>query len=397
MRCLVLGTTRTERCVEAFTRFDAGVARAFMGGRRSGLEVLPDGYMKIVEPLRDMSVEEVGFAGGGLFAEGLVDMGMRHAEHKQEVIRRLVSEGEELVKRCVLSASHWGYLLVNRRPLAHMYACASTRHVAIHALARMTLHVSGSETSHVADDEQIMRLANDLLKCDEKGAVCTLPKGRTAAGMVVRPITGRFGRRVLAGERSAGRYVTLGDVMLMTREPDHESGGLLSTRLRGNYTCAPLWYETDTKPRSVYWDNRFVLTATPASQISSPLDLINFKHTFLAALASPPSKERMHADLQKSALHVRQLRRADWETFTTAVTRVRDVIVPFHCVRALPGVCEMGGVVASPHLGVSARADLVFGAVRVPSFRCLPKGMEPGFGALGEDFDAVEDDDVVGI
>jgi len=277
--------------------------------------------------------------------------------------------------------------VVRRSTLADMYHSShGGRLVVMHALSRMIMHVSGSSTRLPPDDEHISRLSRDLLQFDASGkTLVPLPKGRTAAGMVVRPATGRFARRLQQQDRYIRRRPAIevgsihDDLMILTREPDHESAGLLSKRLRGNWASVAL----NDKP--VYWDNRFVLVAAPVSFLDDPdASPIDPKATVLAALELP--RETNDSDLIETSLYVRQIRRADWERVTAATDRVRSFHIPFQCIRALPAIFQKsvgetspGHLVASPHLGLSSRPDLFFTAVRVPRFRTLPTEIEPGF------------------
>ncbi|CAN8067186.1 unnamed protein product, partial [Agarophyton chilense] len=208
-----------------------------------------------------------------------------------------------------------------------------------------------------------------------------------AAGVVARPATGRFARRL----RPAADAQQL---IMLTREPDNEATALASARMRGNFTCAPL-----QPNRLEYWDNRFVVAAAPAAVLlatqsrvhqhgstTAHAPLLRPDRVFAAALR-PVDSPTLHARrMHRCSLYVRQLRRCDWQLITAVSARAATFHTPFECIRALPAVFQKpphsdhpGHLVAVPHLGISARPDLCFVAVRLPRFRCLPPDLDPGF------------------
>lgn len=394
----------------------------------------------------------------------VVDALLRSAQRRRDAMHFLVDESDAVIRACLLEASHWGYVVVRRSAIHHWWETGGRggRHVAVHAMARMVAHVSGAALMPQVDDEHIARLTGTLMQYQQQQhrssssatwqsssampMLAPLPKGRTVGGIVVRPATGRFAKRVLqanrqslatkgapsgggrhrgrrrgaaAGGRPSTSWLDLSqfqpdDLMILTREPDHESGSLLATRMRGTRACSPLASSSDGPP--VYWDHRFVLSAVPTDTLmnmslpsSSPSTTTRHDYSafpfdprdvYGAVLYDAPRKndgdsganadlDRLDAEdraLIETELYVRQLRRADWERITAITSRVRDFQVPYECIRALPAVVQkppgstsLGQLVASPHLGISARPDLCFAAVRMPRFRSLPWDMDPGF------------------
>lgn len=412
----------------------------------------------------------------------VVDALLRSAQRRRDAMRFLVDESDAVIRACVLEASHWGYVVVRRSAIHHWWHTGGKGggHVAVHAMARIVAHVSGAAVMPQADDEHIARLMSTLMQhqqqehrtssaatwqspSEQMPTLAPMPKGRTVGGIVVRPATGRFAKRVLQANRqslaakgvnpggarhrsrrrgasvsggggrqagaAAGGRLSMSwwdssqyhpdDLMILTREPDHESGSLLAKRMRGTRACSPLDSSVDGAP--IYWDHRFVLSAVPTDSLmnmsspsssSSPSTTTRHDYSafpfeprdvYAAVLHDAPTHENGAADVDSDAadvdplsaedralidteLYVRQLRRADWERITAITARVRDFQVPYECIRALPAVVQkppgstsLGQLVASPHLGISARPDLCFAAVRMPRFRSLPWDMDPGF------------------
>lgn len=419
---LVLGHTRVDAAVHALSSIDAGLPDAFVGGKSNGIEMLPPGTITLHRPLQSVHEHPLDIAVSDLLppehydpalseaaraarelGEGIsVSAVLRHGARKRQLISRLCSTSDELIRAAVLEASHWGYIVVRRSTLAARFHDGHAgRLAAVHAVARMALHVSGSADQLTLDDEHVARLTADLLRLDESSTqLLPLPKGRTAAGMVVRPATGRFAKRLAqadrrtarTGRRPRGQSLTDAirgefadvpdDLMIFTREPDQESGGLKSRRLRGNWASVPV--RTDTPGAGTYWDNRFIMAAAPVAELAAGQPTVLPRQVMLAALNTQDVD--MQPRLANAELYVRQIRRADWERITSSVSRVRGFQIPFQCIRALPAVFQKtpgeftpGHLVASPHLGLSARPDLYFTAVRMPRYRCLPEDIDPGF------------------
>lgn len=295
-----------------------------------------------------------------LFADTPIDSLLAHTAHIDAILQSLARMSDALLRTAVYSASHWGYLVLRRDVLTAAFNSAQ-RPVALEALARVIMHVSGSRIT--AQNEQLYRLANELLRYDSRGRLTPMPKGRTVGGVVVRPATGRFARRAEGGGEA---------MMICSREPDQEGGSVKGKRLKGNWACLPL---TVNGP-PVYWDERFVI------QVSSVGNerLIGGIDVLMCAL----QEQNETPDWEGGDLLVRQIRRIDWEMIAREAGVGRGV--PYQCVRGLPAIYErrhgedaMGSLIASPHLGICARSDLVFTAVRVPRIRCLPPDIEPGF------------------
>lgn len=419
VRDLAVGDTRISNALSAITRLDGGVFDTWMGGPGTGLEALPQGTLKLHTPLvrideaavdagvppavwnaTDAPPREVDLASRLLGDNGpSVDALLRHASRRAAAARFLCAESDALLRTAVLEASHWGYIVVRRSSLLEAYASGRGGcHVATHAMCRLVGHVSGASTVSDADDENIGRLLDAIMQTDSLGLLKPLPKGRTVAGVVVRPATGRFAKRVLQVER---RYMTRrpasrfrehpDDLMILTREPDHESGSLLSLRLKNNRACSPI----SPDGAGVFWDNRFVVATAPASQLDHSDGPIVTRDVLVAVLGREDDDEDNDVDnndgkaaarLIESEFYVRQLRRNDWEKITAITNRVREFQIPYECIRALPVVFQKesgskspGQLIASPHLGISARPDLYFTAVRMPRFRILPPDLDPGF------------------
>lgn len=398
---VVLADTRLDLAMRGIT---AGVVGAGGVDAERGVEMLPSGVVSVVRPFGDVGLEVWDRDGAAevqrkkeLLGDVCLEIAVRHAERQKEIARALEEAGDDLIRDCVLEASHWGYLVVRRSTLANVFHDPEGgRLVALNALSRMTLHVSGSEDAPALDDAQIARVADDILEVDAAtGELTPLPKGRTTTGMVVRPSHGRFARRVMeksaharrtadvrrAAPRAGSTPAAPDDLMILTREADNESGGLMSQRLRSNWTAAPLSPES---AGGTYWDNRFVISCGPTAALTAGTPPISQREMLLAAL-KPPAAD-LRSALSATEFYVRQLRRADWERITATTDRVRSFQVPFQCIRALPAVFQKeahstnpGQLVASPHLGLSARKDLSFTAVRLPRYRCLPADIEPGF------------------
>lgn len=404
---LAVADTYASSTLSAITRFDAGIRQAYAGGATSGVEMLPPHALIIHRPLEkyeaavvDATVpqEFLQFLPSNLDeqqrAEEVINesgsaaqMLTAYIDRRAQSIKYLERNSDAVICDAVVEASHWGYLVVRRSSLLNVYNRGKGgRFVALHAMCRMVMHVSGSNDPLEADDESVARMLHDLMRTDKHGTLKPLPKGRTVSGIVVRPATGRFVKRVVQSERRLGkrsqtRREQPDDMMIITREPDHETGNLYTKRLKGNFSCVPL--PSDGTP--VYWDNRFVISATPVSQLdklASPFDATSV----IATALYPVPQENFTKNLDSAELYVRQIRQSDWENITSATGKVRNFQVPFECIRSLPAIFQkssgsndLGKLVASPHLGLSARPDLYFTAVRMPRFRSLPAEIDPGF------------------
>lgn len=358
-----------------------------------GCEMLPKGALNFIRPLLNVPPDTLDESPAplGVELQAATSHGLVRAR-SSEAFRDL---SDDLLRKSVLEASHWGYLVMRRSTLARVYSnSGGDRLVALDAMARAMAYVSGGSEPLPPTAEHVSRVAAAVL---DNGASAPVPKGRTAAGMVIRRATGRFARRVAQADaqrrqrRTTPDNTSHDDLMILTREPDHEGTGLLARRLGGNAACRALKH-------AVYWDNRYVMLAAPVSDLREPdgAAVLDDSAVLQAALQAPDGAGGGHdadsaAEIQEGTLYVRQLRRADWERITAATERVRSFQVPFECIRALPGVFEktentadVGVLAASPHLGLTARADLYFTAVRVPRFRTLPDDICPGFVLKGE-------------
>lgn len=415
---LAIADTGVSTTLSAITRFDAGINYAYTGGATSGVEMLPPHVLNIHLPLQkyeesviDATIPQhfLKFLPGDPDEqqraekiinknESTMQMLTAYVDRRAQSVDYLKRKSDTVIRNAVVEASHWGYLVVRRSALLDAYNLnAGGRFIALHAMCRMIMHVSGSNDPLDADDESVARMLRDLMRADKNGTLKPLPKGRTVAGIVVRPATGRFAKRVIQSERRLGKRrlphrEQPDDLMIITREPDHEAGNLYTQRLKGNFSCAPL--SSDGTP--VYWDNRFVISAAPISRLdklNSPFDATT---VFTAALQMAP-QENFIKNLKNTELYIRQIRQSDWEKITAATNKVRDFQIPFECIRSLPAIFQkdpgskdLGELVASPHLGVSARPDLYFTAVRMPRFRSLPTDIDPGFSE--NHFDSLRED-----
>eukprot|EP00171_Calliarthron_tuberculosum_P015880 IDg15880t1 len=370
-----------------------------------GCEMLPKGALNFVRPLLSVPPDVLGESPPPLGVD--LDAAAEHGAIRLRTSDVLHEMSDELLRESVLEASHWGYLVIRRSTLAHAYSSSGggERLVALDAMARAMAYVSGGSEALPPTAEHVSRVAATVLGDGDTGPP-PLPKGRTAAGMVVRRATGRFARRVAQADAqrrrrqrdrsggSGGVKPPQDDLMILTREPDHEGTGLLARRLGGNAACRAL--QTDG---SVYWDNRYVMLAAPVAELETRDSgaVLDDAAVLEAALRAPDGAgsgghdASSSAEIRAASLYVRQLRRADWERITAATERVRSFQVPFECIRALPGVFEksedssdVGLLAASPHLGLTSRSDLFFTAVRVPRYRTLPDDLCPGFVLQGE-------------
>lgn len=352
-----------------------------------GCEMLPANALTFIRPLLKVDPGTLGESPPSFGVD--IKAAALHGTQRAEAADGLRRLSDSLLRSAILEASHWGYLVVRRSVLARAYcAGGGDRLIALDALSRAMAHVSGGSQELLPTAEHVSRMAASILSDahDPK----PLPKGRTAAGMVVRRATGRFARRVAQAdsERRGTRRKRVSheedDLMIFTREPDHEGTGLFAQRLSGNAACLPL-----EPSGAVYWDNRYVMLAAPVSQLRDHSAIVDETTILDAALRAPysaASHDIAHSEMREASLYVRQLRRADWERITAATERVRSFQVPFECIRALPGIFQkdprssnVGLLAASPHLGLTSCADLFFTAVCVPRYRTLPDDICPGF------------------
>lgn len=415
---LAVADTNVASTLSAITRFDAGIRHAYTGGVTSGVEMLPPHLLTVHRPLQkyDEAVIDASIPPQFLpFLPGTPDEQHRaeklagkgqstlqaltgYVDRRVESLKFLQRKSDALVREAVVEASHWGYLVVRRSALLNVYKLGrGGRFTAVHAMCRMVMHVSGSNEPLDADDEIVARMFHDLMRTDKNGVLLPLPKGRTVSGIVVRPATGRFAKRVIQSERRLGKRPVAhreqsDDLMILTREPDQESGTLHAKRLKGNFSCAAL--PEDGTP--VYWDNRFVISAAPVSRLDKSSSPFDTAAVFGATLTSSTQREVIKK-LNDTELYIRQIRHSDWEKITSVTNKVRDFQVPYECIRSLPAIFQkdpgsqkQGELVASPHLGLSARPDLYFTAVRIPRFRSLPVEIDPGFNE--EHFDDLRQD-----
>lgn len=335
----------------------------------NGLEMLPKDVLEIDTPLLRLPYSAPALHGAPPCASTL-----RYAARKREMLSCIARQSEDLLRRSILCASHWGHIVLTRRPLIWAYESGRAgRQICHEALSRVMMHVSGADVPCGIEDAQVVKLAKCILKKDEKDGI---PKGRTAGGAIFRPVSGRFGRDIRA--RAKG-IVSQHDLLLVTREPDQEKNGLIATRLRGNFACAGLLEGGD----GVYWDNRFVIMAD--AHVANG-EMIDEKKIYLATLKEHMQVEEKKEDMMNCEMYIRQLRRGDWEQVADICNTIRKLPLPFHCIRALPGVfakqkgnLQPGNIVASPHLGLSSSKHLSFVAIRMPRFRVLPHEIEPGF------------------
>lgn len=343
-----------------------------------------------------------------------IDAALRHGNRRHDLMSGIEVASNDLLRSCVIDANHWGYIVVCRNTLARVYHDrASAGDVIVqHAMARLIDHVSGADSRTTFNDELLVRLVDELFAYKNAGRNCVSlslstpelvppPKGRTLAGAIVRPASGPFAKKIqraslrrrqpsrstdflnpASSTRSSERYGQ--DMIILSREPDHESSRILSRRMGGNLCALPF----GAGPGGVYWDNRFVVSAVPAASLSPDQPVVADDVIINTALAK---RDVLKDDWERSPFYARQLRHTDWETITSVSKRVRWFNVPYQCVRGLPVVFQKqigstapGTLAAAPHLGLSGRPDMIFTAVRMPRFRCLPADLDPGFSVLGD-------------
>ena len=409
---------------------NAGVVR--------GLEVLPRGVLGVWRPLIgvgsgavDGGVKEWGGRLGvaedeekdltEVHKEGLLgvdmDSALRYGSESAELLDALEMEAEVLLRESIIDINHWGYIIFRRKILQQAFHDPDTHYVALTALRNMLLHVSGSEKRINIYEMELLRFAFDVLGEDKNDK--RVVAGRTLNGALVRnagtqlarnlvqrlareEMRARGGDRYRRGSgRGSGKYSSENrgwkecgrdsgwqgmdyddienEFLVLSREPDSESKGLRGKRLGGNTAACIL--EGDGAP--VYWDNRYVLCGAPAKKLQPGVSPVDEKAVLLAALSV--RQEMRDQDWEDASFYVRQLRKTDWEKILSVSRKVRIFRVPFQCIRGLPIIfgkdkksMSIGQLTASPHLGLSARPDMFFTAVRVPRFRCMPDDLEPG-------------------
>lgn len=406
-----------------------------------GCEMLPPGVLEAVRPLIDVppdvmdaTVDAVlGPAGVGAVSEVdqaaalLGDIPLQDAiamgERRANIADELRGAGDSLLRDAVVEVNHWGFVAVCRETLARAYADVpgGGRELATDVLARLVMHVTGVDKQLSFSTETVQELAEQMLHDASK-----LPAGRTMGGVLVRPARGpnaesfyrrhqrrkgidvsndfgyRAGRKDgVMGERKkynagpgrrSGRDGGVrhsdgrGDLIFLSREPDRESSYVKTRRMGGNVSAMPI---AIGKNHAVYWDKRYVLSAAPADELKPNMPVISDKAVLLAGLQNTDEAE--DEAWTESTFYVRQLRHSDWEYITSsnADLRPRHFKAPYQCIRGLPAIYQKrvgeishGVLAAVPHLGLSGRPDLVFTAVRLPRFRCIPTDLEPGFGCL---------------
>jgi hypothetical protein len=359
-----------------------------------------------------------------------VDAAVASGERRRAAADDLRDAGDALLRDAVVDVSHWGFVAVCRETLARAYADVGGggRELAVDVLARLVMHVSGVARELSFSSALAQRLAEEMLQADGQ-----VPAGRTVAGVLLRPATGpsadafhrqnqrRRGMRITSQRayRAGGRQavnerrrqqeeeeVAAGwgkdsvgyspyaappgadrrDLVVLSREPDRESSHLRVRRMGGNLSALPIPVGRES---AVYWDNRYVLSAAPAGELAPDAPMVSDRAVLLAALSASDVADDAH--WEDATFYVRQMRHVDWEYInsTNQVVRLRNFKAPYQCIRGLPAVYQKqvgdthpGVLAAAPHLGLSGRPDIVFTAVRLPRFRCIPADLEPGFQVL---------------
>lgn len=407
---------------------DATVAHVFGDVQESNLEAETDNLGLMSEVRR--AQEQVGVD---------LDQAIRHGNMRYALACDMTLAADGLMRECLIDINHWGYAVICRKTLARAYndPYGGGQNLALDVLARFVMHVSGYERKLTHSNQNIQSVARELLsegtrswagsagrnsingRISVKSAPADFPKGRTVSGVLLRPSTGsasmkfdvmcrrRKGQRASpsllssdasessdlhrtrwssnfrgAGMRQSRAART--DFIVITREPDSESSALRATRMGGMPSCSPIPHHGG----GTYWDNRYVVFAVPAATIEPDAPIVSDKDVLLTAL----SARRGEFDKQlwtDASFYVRQMRHIDWERMTTVSKRVRWFNVPYQCTRGLPvvlqksrGEIKPGVLAAAPHLGLSGRSDMVFTAVRLPRYRCLPAEIDPGFMVL---------------
>jgi hypothetical protein len=329
---------------------------------------------------------------------------LRYGNRRHAAMLDLRRASDALMRACVVDVSHWGYAVFCRESLSRAYndTAGGGRMLAVHVLARLATHACGNSRLVELDSKVLLPLAHELLHrpVDAYGrwqALAPAPKGRTLAGAVIRPANGTFIKRWrgalrqrpfggVRDDRARPEPATTGqDMLIISREPDLETSRMVARRMSGNISSVPI----PESGEGVYWDNRFVISATAVSDVREQLPVFSDQSILLAALSLPRAVDREALD--NASFYVRQLRHADWETVTSVSRRVRWHNVPYQCVRGLPAIFQKkagdsspGVLAAAPHLGLSGRPDMVFTAVRMPRYRTLPSDLDPGFTVLAD-------------
>lgn len=389
-------------------------------GGIEGCEMLPPGVLDAVRPFRGVGPEALdGLVGGdrereraramfgGADLRALAAMG----ERRVGALRELREAGDRLLWDAVVEMNHWGFVALSKAAMQRAYedVAGGGREIAVDVLARLMMHVSGigRETSFAT--QAVQELAEGML-----GGGARMGKGHTFCGVLVRPASGpraaglyqrhvrrkqmlarnedaRGGRRG-GGHGGVSRY---GDasaedgaqLVFLSREPDREASHIVGTRrMGGNVSAMPVLLGDD---HAVYWDNRYVIRAVNADELAPNSPMISDKAVLLAALRVDDNFDnQVWSDAN---FYVRQLRNVDYEYMNTSKVdlRSRHFKAPYQCIRGLPalyqkevGDTKNGVLAAVPHLGLSGRPDIIFTAVRLPRFRCIPVELEPGFSCL---------------
>lgn len=405
------------------------------------VEMLPPGLLSVVRPMLDvdpgildatvldqLGAEALGDSGGevGRAKElfGSVDLGdaVAHGERRRVLLEELRKVSDGLLRDAVIDISHWGYVALCRETMSRAYADVEGggRELACEVLARLVMHISGNDRALSFGMNRVQKMAAEMFG---PSFVKDVPPGRTISGVLIRPANGpssdtfhrqnqrrrgvyvqrrqhrnrhaRGGSSGGGGRRDGGKsnssysqYAAPGsserkDILVLSREPDRESSHLLVERMGGNMSALPLQLGRE---KTVYWDNRYVLSATPANDLKPDEAMVSDRDVLRAALSSPsPVDEEMFANAE---FYVRQLRSSDWEyiSASTDMSLLRNFRVPLQCIRGLPAIYQKqvgeaaaGVLAAVPHMGLSGRPDMIFTAVRLPRWRCIPADMEPGF------------------
>ncbi|PXF39632.1 hypothetical protein BWQ96_10669 [Gracilariopsis chorda] len=127
----------------------------------------------------------------------LIQAALQLADQKKFSLQLLQHQSDDLLRNSVLETSHWSYIVAPTDMLYETFNSGGAPRLAvIHAAQRMCLHVSGSAKSLSRDEPQVNRVCETVFKPSADNNIQDLPEGRTAAGVVLRPATGRFGRRL---------------------------------------------------------------------------------------------------------------------------------------------------------------------------------------------------------
>lgn len=222
---IAFGTTQLEHAVAAVTSISA---HPLCPDQTTGIEMLPKGTLTFHHPLstvdhatmcstvRENLPPDYHPAPHPLFmSPQLIPAALQQARQNRSSLQLLTAHSDRLLRDSVLEASHWGYIVARTSLLYDAFHSGrASRLAATHAMQRMCLHVSGSANPLRPPDAQLSRLCAAVFAPAPDGHMRALPKGRTAAGVVLRPATGRFARHL----RAANDHL-----MMLTREPDHDA------------------------------------------------------------------------------------------------------------------------------------------------------------------------------